>query len=103
MLTGLLLTVNPEAFGKKFRQSKSPSEVASNGKGMVRNLLSLQERCVLIGQWKHGFLAFSPVGATNVGSISINSFPDMRTNSRGLGSNLTPALNHFVDYLPPIR
>ena len=35
----------------------------------VRGLISMNERGVYTGKWRHGF--FSAVGATNVGSIRI--------------------------------
>lgn len=44
-------------------------------------LFTLNERVVLLGQWKHGFFSFTPVGATNVGSIVINFDKELRTNS----------------------
>lgn len=50
---GLLLSVNPY--------------VARH----VPSLLSLNERVVYIGEWRHGFIAVAAVGATNVGSIRV--------------------------------
>ncbi|KAI0006919.1 phosphatidylserine decarboxylase [Xylariaceae sp. FL0662B] len=44
-------------------------------------LFTLNERVVLLGWWRWGFFSFVPVGATNVGSITINFDRELRTNS----------------------
>ena len=44
-------------------------------------LFTLNERIVLLGRWRHGFFSYTPVGATNVGSIKINFDSELRTNS----------------------
>jgi phosphatidylserine decarboxylase len=44
-------------------------------------LFVLNERVVLLGRWRWGFFSFTPVGATNVGSIKINFDRELRTNS----------------------
>ncbi|KAL9056656.1 MAG: hypothetical protein Q9162_002827 [Coniocarpon cinnabarinum] len=44
-------------------------------------LFTLNERVVLLGRWRHGFFSFTPVGATNVGSIVVNFDRELRTNS----------------------
>ncbi|KAF7969742.1 hypothetical protein HWV62_26102 [Athelia sp. TMB] len=49
----------------------------------LENLFVLNERVALLGRWKHGFFSMVPVGATNVGSITINFDTDLRTNVRG--------------------
>ncbi|KAF7189186.1 Phosphatidylserine decarboxylase proenzyme 1, mitochondrial [Pseudocercospora fuligena] len=51
---------------------------------LVKNLpglFTLNERVVLLGRWKYGFFSYTPVGATNVGSIVINFDKELRTNS----------------------
>ncbi|KAF2764312.1 phosphatidylserine decarboxylase [Teratosphaeria nubilosa] len=51
---------------------------------LVRNLpglFTLNERVVLLGRWKYGFFSYTPVGATNVGSIVVNFDRELRTNS----------------------
>lgn len=44
-------------------------------------LFVLNERVVLLGRWRWGFFSFTPVGATNVGSIVVNFDRELRTNS----------------------
>lgn len=44
-------------------------------------LFTLNERVVLLGRWRWGFFSYTPVGATNVGSIVINFDRELRTNS----------------------
>ena len=39
---------------------------------LVRNVLILNERVLLSGEWEHGYFSYTAVGATNVGSIKIN-------------------------------
>ncbi|EGD95725.1 phosphatidylserine decarboxylase [Trichophyton tonsurans CBS 112818] len=47
----------------------------------LAGLFTLNERVVLLGRWRWGFFSFTPVGATNVGSIKINFDAELRTNS----------------------
>lgn len=44
-------------------------------------LFTLNERVVLLGRWRWGFFSYTPVGATNVGSIKINFDRELATNS----------------------
>ncbi|KAK5631169.1 hypothetical protein RRF57_006884 [Xylaria bambusicola] len=44
-------------------------------------LFTLNERIVLLGRWRWGFFSYIPVGATNVGSITVNFDKELRTNS----------------------
>lgn len=46
----------------------------------IRNLYVENERVVLEGRWKEGFVALAAIGATNVGSIRVNLEPELRTN-----------------------
>eukprot|EP01100_Stratorugosa_tubuloviscum_P011954 TRINITY_DN545_c0_g2_i1.p1 TRINITY_DN545_c0_g2~~TRINITY_DN545_c0_g2_i1.p1 ORF type:complete len:503 (+),score=194.19 TRINITY_DN545_c0_g2_i1:50-1558(+) len=45
-----------------------------------KNLLVENERVVIFGKWRHGIFTYSPVGATNVGSIVLDFAPQIRTN-----------------------
>jgi len=47
---------------------------------VVPQLLALNERVVLSGEWDHGFFSLTAVGAYNVGSIKMH-FDDVRTNN----------------------
>lgn len=49
----------------------------------IRNLYVENERVVLEGQWKEGFVAIAAVGATNVGSIKLLIEQELRTNGPG--------------------
>ncbi|OEL27044.1 Phosphatidylserine decarboxylase proenzyme 1, mitochondrial [Dichanthelium oligosanthes] len=58
----------------------------------IRNLYVENERVVLEGRWKEGFVAIAAIGATNVGSIRVNVEPELRTNR---------AVSRMVRSLPP--
>lgn len=44
------------------------------------NLFSLNERVVYVGDWAGGFMAYTAIGATNVGSIRVYRDPELATN-----------------------
>jgi len=45
-----------------------------------RGLFAVNERIVLLGQWKYGNFCMAPVGAYNVGSIELDFDPTLKTN-----------------------
>ncbi|XP_039142007.1 phosphatidylserine decarboxylase proenzyme 1, mitochondrial [Dioscorea cayenensis subsp. rotundata] len=46
----------------------------------IKNLHIENERVVLEGQWREGFMALAAIGATNIGSIQLYIEPEFRTN-----------------------
>ncbi|CAN6579494.1 hypothetical protein ACFX2I_037699 [Malus domestica] len=46
----------------------------------IRNLYVENERVVLEGLWKEGFMALAAIGATNIGSIELSIEPELQTN-----------------------
>ena len=66
------------------RRRHFAGELYSVSPFLVRNLpglFTLNERVVLLGRWRWGFFSFTPVGATNVGSIVVDFDNELRTNS----------------------
>lgn len=47
----------------------------------MRNLFSLNERVVYVGEWTSGFMAYTAIGATNVGSIRVYCDGNLATNT----------------------
>lgn len=47
----------------------------------LANLFVLNERVVLLGRYRYGFMSMTPVGATNVGSIKIAFDKELKTNT----------------------
>ncbi|XP_063718833.1 phosphatidylserine decarboxylase proenzyme, mitochondrial-like isoform X2 [Symsagittifera roscoffensis] len=87
--SGSLLSVRPSIL-KFFSRTLSGGKSDDN----ISAVLSIQERCVMVGEWKHGFFAFTAVGASNVGSIDLNHFPQIRTNIRPKNDKL------YEDHMP---
>lgn len=46
--------------------------VAPTMVNLIKGLFALNERVALLGKWEHGFFSLIPVGATNVGTISLS-------------------------------
>ena len=66
------------------RRRHFAGELFSVSPWLQRNLpglFTLNERVVLLGRWRWGFFSYTPVGATNVGSIKVNFDSELRTNS----------------------
>ncbi|KAJ5054582.1 uncharacterized protein L3040_000852 [Drepanopeziza brunnea f. sp. 'multigermtubi'] len=66
--------------GKKAEDASTKSTASSEAETLP-GLFTLNERVVLLGRWRWGFFSYTPVGATNVGSIKINFDRELRTNS----------------------
>ncbi|KEI42628.1 uncharacterized protein L969DRAFT_84502 [Mixia osmundae IAM 14324] len=47
----------------------------------LQDLFVLNERVALLGRWRYGFFSMVPVGATNVGSVTLNFDKELRTNA----------------------
>ncbi|CAF4185033.1 unnamed protein product [Adineta steineri] len=48
----------------------------------IPNLLLLNERVVYLGQYKHGLMTQTMIGATNVGSIDVYFDKTLKTNQK---------------------
>ncbi|KTW27405.1 phosphatidylserine decarboxylase [Pneumocystis carinii B80] len=75
----------------------------------ITNLFILNERVVLLGQYRYGFMSMIPVGATNVGSIRIDFDKDFKTNvvekNAPKGTYTETTYSTFSDFLKgyPLR
>lgn len=63
----------------------------------LHGLLSVNERVCLSGTYPHGFFSMTPVGAYNVGSITLEWDPDFNTNLREHQSNQYYELDYESD------
>ena len=73
---------SPTDWDIEFRRHFQGKLISVNPK-IVRyfpNLFSLNERVTYIGKWTGGFMAYTAVGATNVGSIRVYCDKELRTN-----------------------
>lgn len=60
------------------------------------NLFTENERAAYIGEWKYGFFAMVPVGAVNVGSISIYFDNELKTNQRQLRKSYDRSFENVI-------
>lgn len=64
----------------------------------IRNLHVENERVVLEGRWREGFMAVAAIGATNIGSIKVFIEPELRTNRPKWGLlNSNPPAERMYD------
>lgn len=57
--------------------------VSPKSSSMIQGLLAVNERVVLNGFWDHGYFSLTPVGAYNVGSITLEFDDKVKTNIAG--------------------
>lgn len=67
----------------------------------IKNLLAINERVCLKGDWTHGFFSLSLIGAYNVGSITLPFEPDFKTNR--FGQNPKQKICYEQHYDQPIQ
>lgn len=63
----------------------------------IRGLFAMNERVVLEGTWKHGFFAYSTIGAYNVGSMTLDFEPDFATNLSSQTATSPPVKRTYDD------
>lgn len=70
---------------RPFYRRHFPGQLLSVNPSIARwipGLFCLNERAVYVGEWKHGFFSYTPVGATNVGSMRVYFDRALTTNSK---------------------
>lgn len=74
---------SPTDWNIKFRRHFPGKLLSVNPKVLkfMPNLFSLNERVVYVGEWTGGFMAYTAVGATNVGSIRVYCDGSLATNA----------------------
>lgn len=73
--------------------------VSPKSSALIRNLLAVNERICLNGFWDHGFFSLTPVGAYNVGSITLEFDDKIKTNVAGH----VPEGPHFDSYYENLK
>eukprot|EP01127_Copromyxa_protea_P009230 TRINITY_DN2160_c0_g1_i1.p1 TRINITY_DN2160_c0_g1~~TRINITY_DN2160_c0_g1_i1.p1 ORF type:complete len:408 (+),score=103.89 TRINITY_DN2160_c0_g1_i1:162-1226(+) len=59
--------------------------VANWAVNLIRGLFAMNERVVLTGEWEHGYFSYTPVGAYNVGSMSLK-FEEVSIREKIIGN-----------------
>ena len=67
----------------------------------LKNLFVLNERVVLNGSWKHGFMSYTAVGATMVGTIKIYFDEEVLTSKQYPTSNCHKHMGDYFDRTYP--
>ncbi|VDQ14142.1 unnamed protein product [Trichobilharzia regenti] len=79
--------------------------VRPNLAGRLPGLYAINERVVYLGEWNHGLMSFTAVGAFGVGNIRVNIDPTLSTNKKQHNplryrfTNLVRTINQ--EYNPP--
>ncbi|KAL0130863.1 hypothetical protein PUN28_002458 [Cardiocondyla obscurior] len=74
---------SPTDWNIKFRRHFPGKLLSVNPKVLkyMHNLFSMNERVVYVGEWAGGFMAYTAIGATNVGSIRVYCDRKLATNT----------------------